>query len=110
MKTKKELDKLSAAIGEAIRAYHKAIEDNLKESGKEHKVKGDDEDEDGLRLTIENDMDLVDMVFDKIRYNGERNTVEVHVSESDYRKQDYWCNIDWLGDDEDYVNDNIVWD
>ena len=110
MKTKKELDKLSAAIGNAIRVYHQAIKDNLKESGKEHKVEGYDEDEDGMRLTIENDMNLIEVVIGKVRYNGELNIVEIHISEEDYCKQDYWCNISWLGDDEDYVNDNIIWD
>ena len=111
MKTKKELAELSNAIGEAIGAYHNAIANNLKESGKEHEVEGDDEN--GLHLTIIGRHDsAVDICVDKIRYNCKSSIgfVEVHICEEDYKEKDYWLDIDNLGDDADYVNDNIVWD
>lgn len=112
MKTLDELNELSNAIGKAVRAYHNAIAENLKESGKEHKVVGyEDEDEDGLRVEIigRHD-DAVSMVVDKVRYNKEHNMVEVHICEEDYRKQDYWTYISTLGDAQDYVNQSIDWE
>ena len=112
MKTTKELRELSNAIGKAICAYHNAISENLKESGKEHNVVGyEDEDEKGLRLEIigRHD-DLVSTVIDKVRYNNESDMVEVHICEEDYREQDYWTYISTLGDAQDYVNDSIEWE
>ena len=71
MKTKKELNELSNAIGKAERAYYNAIKENLKESGKEHSVESDDEDEDGLHVTTTDRHDNnVIAVIDKVRFNG----------------------------------------
>ena len=116
MKTKKELNELSSNIGKAIRAYHKAIFDNLKESGKEHKVLGDNDegDKEGLRLTIigRHD-DAVEIVVDKVRYKKYESgaeMIEVHICEEEFRDIDYWVDINILGDDADYVNDNIIWE
>ena len=112
MKTSKELNELNNAIGKAVFAYHNAISENLKESGKEHKVVGyEDEDEEGLRLEIigRHD-DAVSIVVDKIRYNKENNSVEVHICEEDYCEQDYWTYISILGDAQDYVNQSIDWE
>lgn len=112
MKTSKELNELYIAIGKAVFAYHNAISENLKESGKEHKVVSyEDEDEKGLRLEIlGKHNDAVSMVIDKIRYNKGNNSVEVHICEEDYRKQDYWTYISTLGDAQDYVNQSIDWE
>jgi len=117
MKTKKELNELSNAIGKAVRAYHQAIFENIKESGKEFKVIGDnDEDEDdveGLNLTIIGRHDeAVDIVVDKVRYHQGNaiECVEVHIVRDEYRDVDYWCNADVLGDDLDYVYDSIDWE
>ena len=112
MKTKKELDKLSNAIGNAIFAYHNAIAENLKESGKEHNVVGyEDEEEKGLRVEIiGRHNDVVSIVVDKVRYNNKSNSVEVHICEEDYREQDYWTFISTLDDAQDYVNDSIDWE
>jgi hypothetical protein len=111
MKTEKELNELNNAIGKAVFAYHNAIAENLKESGREHRVVGyEDEDEEGLRVEIiGRHNDAVSMVVDRIRYNNEHNSVEVHICEEDYRKQDYWVYISTLGDAQDYVNLSIEW-
>lgn len=114
MRTKKELNELSNAIGDAERAYYDAIEDNLKESGKEHIVEGDDEDEDGLRVTTTDRHDNnVVAVIDKIRFNangGVNGLVEVHVCEWDYDKEDYWIYIQAFDSDvKPYVYNNIIW-
>ena len=115
MKTKKELQKLSNAIGEAIRAYHNAIFDNLKESGKEHKVEADWEDEDskGLHLTIigRHD-DTVLLEIDKVRINPEKGVngvIEAHICSEDYDECDYWIMTSEFGDDADYLYNNIIW-
>jgi len=117
MKTKKELKKLSNAIGEATRAYHQAIFDNLKESGKEHKVEADWEDEDskGIHLTIigRHD-DAVVLEVDKVRFNKDRGlhgVIEGHVCSEDYDECDYWIMTTEFGDDVDihYLFDNIIW-
>jgi hypothetical protein len=109
MKTAKELYEMSMAIGKATRAYHKAVEDNLKESGKEHNVIGDDEDYDGIYLKVRED-DAVDTILvDKVRWNNEGNCVEYHCSVWNYETTDNWTPISWLGDDIDYIYNNIEW-
>lgn len=114
MKTKKELQKLSNAIGAAQRAYHYAIFDNLKESGKEHGVESDcEEDDNGLHLTIigRHD-DAVLLEIDKVRFNkdkGVNGVVEVHISNEDYKPCDYWMMASEFGDDADYIYENIIW-
>ena len=115
MKTKKELQKLSDAIGEASRAYHQAIFDNLKESGKEHKVEADWEDEDskGIHLNTldRHDFNVV-LEVDKVRFNkdkGLHGVIEAHVCSEDYDGCDYWIMASEFGDDADYLYDNIIW-
>ena len=115
MKTKKELQKLSNAIGEATRAYHQAIFNNLKESGKEHNVEADWEDEDskGIHLTIigRHD-DAVVLEVDKVRFNKEKGlngVIEAHICSEDYDECDYWLMATEFGDDADYLYDNIIW-
>lgn len=117
MKTKKELDKLSRAIGLAVRKYHQAIYDNLKESnGKEFEVQGDDEEENGMRLRIDGRHDdLVSVVVDKVRFtpnkDGDGGNVEIHINEEEYDDTDYWLNADYIGCDViDYIYDNIIWE
>jgi hypothetical protein len=115
MKTKEELKKLSNATGEAERAYHKAIFDNLKESGKEHGVEADWEDEDskGIHLTvIGRHDDAIVIEIDKVRFNPEKGlhgAIEAHVCSEDYDDCDYWMMAFELGDDADYLYDNIIW-
>ena len=115
MKTKKELQKLSNAIGEATRAYRQAIFYNLKESGKEHKVEADWEDEDykGLHLTIigRHD-DAIVLEVDKVRFNKEKGlhgAIECHVCSEDYDECDYWIMATEFGNDVDYLYNNIIW-
>lgn len=114
MKTVEELSELSNAIGKAICTYHNAIFNNLKESGKEHKVQGDDEEEEGLRLSIHGRHDnLVNVLVDKVRFrpNDGGGVIEIHIVEEDYKDCDYWLDGNFIGsDDVDYVYDAIVWD
>jgi len=116
MKSVKEMVELSHAIGRAIMEYHKAVADNLKESGKKFSVAGDDEDVDvdGLRLSIRGRHDdLVDVVVDKVCYHTSENGteyVQVHICEEEYKDCDYWLMADSFGDDIDYIYDNIVWE
>ena len=114
MKSKEELEKLSYAIGDAERAYYNAVRDNLKESGREHIVESDNEDEDGLHVTTTDGYnDNVDAVIDKVRYNGENGIdgiVEVHVCKWDYDEKDYWIDIQMFDNDvKPYVYENIIW-
>ena len=115
MRTKKELEKLSNAIGKAERAYYNAIKENLKESGKEYSVESDYEDEDGLHVTTTDRHDNnVIAVIDKIRFNacfnGGDGVVEVHVCEWDYDEKDYWIDIQTFDSDVKlYVYENIIW-
>jgi hypothetical protein len=110
MKTKKELETLSGKIGEAIYAYHNAIFENLKESGKEHTiVDSNEEDEKGVHLTV----GVGVLTIDKVRFNAElgvNGAVEVHICEEDCRDTDKWVIASILGYDIDYVYDNIIWD
>ena len=109
MKTREELNKLSMAIGKAILDYHNAVAENLKESGKEHNVVGDDEDEDGIVLKLRDD-DAVDTCrIDKVRWNEDRNYVEFHSAQWNYRETNDWIPI-LLGEDIVYVYDNIDWE
>ena len=118
MRTKEELNLLSNAITDAIREYHNAIYDNLKESGKEYSIEsdwGEEEDGDGVHLSTVGKHDyLITLVIDKIRfkkheYDGE-GIIECHVCEEDYDGCDYWMNADNIDSvDIDYVYDNIIW-
>ena len=113
MKTKKELQELSFAVGKAERAYHKAIADNLKEGGKEYKVLNPwgDEDINGLNLTIRGyDNDLYDEVIDKVRWNEEKGIIEYHSCSFNYKEVDTWADVSYLDDDADYVFDAIDWE
>ena len=114
MKTKKELQEMSEAIGKAVRAYHKAIFDNLKEGEKEYAVHGFNGEEEGQRIDIHGRHDdLVNILVDKVRHtpNDGIGVVEIHIAEEDYDEADYWINADYIGsDDIDYIYDYIVWD
>lgn len=111
MKTKKELKKMSNQISVAIRKFHRAVFDNLKESGKEFSVKGDDDEEKGLSIRIIGRYgDAVPIIIDKVRWNEKSLSVSVHICEEDYTDADYWVHPSILGDDEGYVYDCIEWD
>ena len=90
MKTSEELRKLSNAIGEASPAYHKAVEENLKESSKEHNVIGDDEDYDGICRQVRDGDDVDNVLVDKVRWNKVRGYVEYRCSEWNYNEADEW--------------------
>jgi len=112
MKTKEELQELSFAIGKAKRVYHKAIADNLKEGGKEFNVLNPwgDEETSGLPISFGgDDCDLDEEVVDKVRWNEERGIIEYHSCRFNYLKVDTWADVNYLGDDVDYVFDAIDW-
>jgi hypothetical protein len=115
MKTKKELQKLSENIGNAIRIYHKAIFDNLKESGKEHGVEADweEEDSEGVHLTTFDRHDFaITLAVDKVRFNAEKGDdgcIEAHICSEDGDGCDYWMTASEFGNDVDYLYDNIIW-
>ena len=109
MTTKKELQELSNNIGKAIFAYRNAVAVNLKESGKEHNVIGDDEEYNGICLKIRDDDSVDTALIDKVRWNEERECVEYHCSEWNYQSTDDWTNIAWLGEEIDYIYDAIEW-
>ena len=109
MKTKKEIMQLRNAVGEAVSAYHNAIESNLKESGREHNVIGDDEDYDGMFLTIYDNDDINTILVDKVRWNEETECVEYHEAKFNYNECDVWKPIRWRGDDAEYIYEAIEW-
>jgi len=101
---------MSHNIGKAIFAYHDAVADNLKESGKEYGVFGDYEDgKVSLTILDDNCSGAVNYVIDKVRYNKENEQVEIHICEEDYRECDTWTYGSFLGDNVDYVYDSIDW-
>ena len=109
MKTKEQLDQLSAMIGEAIRNYHRAVEKNLLELG--HPVSVQDiynVDVRGITLSIMSDNRVVTGVFDQIRCCRNDN-IEVHCTSWDYGKTDEWVHLSALGEAEDYMLEAIQW-
>ena len=110
MKTKKELQKLSTNISKAILAYRNAVAENLKESGKEHKViDNSDEEIEGLILSVSDDDSVDTILVDKVRWNNELNCVEYHTAEWNYGKTNTWTPIHWLSDEIEYIYDAIEW-
>lgn len=110
MRTSKELSELSAAIGKATNAYHNAVMENLKEGGKEYSIYTEEDNEGFVIEVIGRHNDLIFTEVDKIRYNNENDSVEVHICREDYKAMDYWLEIWALGDATDYILDNIIWD
>ena len=111
MRTKKEIDDLSIAIAIAEKNYRNAVEANIKEYGKEIPLNWDDEDEDGLVLSVRgDDNDLNEEVVDKVRWNEKEECVEYHLVRFNYKKDDHWYNVTWLGDEVYYIYDSIDWD
>lgn len=110
MKTKEELNKLSMAIGDAIFEYHNAVVQNIKECGKPLAVVGDDEEEEGIVLKLRDDDSVDTARVDKVRWNEENECVEYHCAEWNYREVDTWTPIHWLGEEIDYIYDNIDWE
>lgn len=109
MKTEKELRKLSANISKAILAYRNAVAENLKESGKEHKVIGNFDEDEGLYLSISDDDSVDTVTVDKVRWNEEEGYVEYHTTSWNYGETDTWTPIHWLNEEIDYIYDAIEW-
>lgn len=109
---KDELQELSNAVGQAQINFRSAVSDTLEVEGKERKVlsDNDDEDENGLRLTIIGRHGEVTIRVDKVRYNKKFKSVECHICEEDYEYTDYWLCASYFGYDTDYIYDNIDWE
>lgn len=110
MKTKEQLQAMSNAIREAKRTYRNAIAVNLKESGKEHNLLFDDEYEKGLMFLVSVGDVVNTEVIDKVKWNEERQDVQYHIVESNYRECDLWSSVSWLGEDVDFLYEAIDWE
>ena len=108
---KEELQALSDAVGQAQIKFRSAVSDTLEVNGGEYSVLSDNEDDEdeGLRLTIIGRHGEVTLRIDKVRYNKEKNGVECHICEEDYEKADYWLYATNFGSDVDYIYENINW-
>lgn len=106
---KKELDEMSRNIGKTVRRYHCAIGENLREIGKPVRVQGDDDDVEGIEVSVEHDGNLFPWVIDLIKWDEEKNEVMVHTTMMNYCDSDDWYYLSELGDATDYVLDVIQW-
>ena len=109
MKTKEELQEMSVNISKAISAYRKAVSENLKESGKEHKVIGNFDEDEGLYLQVRDDDSVDTILVDKVRWNEEEGYVEYHTAEWNFKETDTWTPIHWLSDEIECIYDAIEW-
>jgi len=115
MKTKEELTMLSNAIGKAQTAYRQAILDNLKESGKEHDVKSDwdeEKDDNGVHLSYIGRHGETTLLIDKVRFSKAKagfGYIDAHIAAEDGNGCDYWMMGSEFGNDADYIYDNIIW-
>ena len=109
MKTKQQLDQLSAKVTEALQVYLKAIENNLLKLG--HPVAVQEVcnmDETGIRLNVQLNDNVNEMVFDQIRCE-KAGSMEIHCIHWDYSECDRWMNWTVLGDAAQYLFDAIQW-
>ena len=107
---KKKLDEMSRNIGKAVRRYHCAIGENLREIGKPVRVQGDDDDVEGIEVSVEHDGNLFPWVIDLIKWDEEKNEIMVHTTMMNYCDADDWYALSELGDATDYVLDVIQWE
>lgn len=110
MFTKQQLETMVNNVGVAIRTYHNAIANNLKEVNAPVKVQGDDSEIVGIRLSVEHDGTLIPYVFDLIKWDAEKNSIFVHATEYDEREVNEWMYLTDLGDAADYLLEAIQWE
>ena len=108
MKTKQQLDMLSAEIGEAVRNYHKAVEDNLMELGHPVSVQDECNDSLGIQVDVMYDNRIFHYVIDQIKCEQPCST-KVHFIKCNYEETDGWIYLYELGDAIDYVLEAIQW-
>ena len=109
MKTKKQLEKLSAKIGEAIRNYHEAIAENLRELGHPVTVQDQSQEYDrGITLDILWDNSSNTGRYDQIRCE-KNNYIEVHCFSWNHVPTDEWVGLGMLGDAAGYLLEAIHW-
>ena len=108
MKTTKQLESLSAKIGEAIRNYHEAIAENLHELGHPVTVQDLSSDDRGITLKILCDNGLCTGQYDQIRCEKDKD-IEVHCFSWNYAPVDVWVYLSVLGDAAGYLLEAIHW-
>ena len=107
MKTKKQLEDLSAKIGEAIRNYRDAVEENLRELAHPVSVQGDNDDIVGIDIDTIFDNSIFHYTIDQIKWDGDE--IKVHYTHLNYTNEDEWQNLYMFGDAIDYVLEAIQW-
>ena len=107
--TKEQLNNLSAEIGKAIRTYHKAVADNLREIGKPVFISSMDDDDEGLEIMVEHDASLHPWTVNLIKWDRDKKDIMVHCCSCDYSDADEWYYLSELGDATDYVLEAIDW-
>lgn len=114
MKLKEKMLALSLAVGNAERAYHRAVFEAVKKLGGSVNVLGDeDEDVDmGLRVSYINCDTTVDTIrVDRVFIGGspESPALMVHYNEWNYQKVDDETWLDVLNDAVNYILEAIDW-
>lgn len=109
MKTKKQLEQLTEAIGNAIFAYRRAIKENLQEIGHPVCVQGDNSEELGITVSVIDDDTLAMCTIDQIKYDKEHDDILVHYISYNYNATDEWYSLSYLGDATDYVLEAVQW-
>ena len=108
MKTKQQLEMLAAEIGEAIRNYHKAVEENLLELGHPVCVQDEGSNSLGIPIDVMYDNRIFHYVIDQIKCEHPCST-KVHFIKCDYEEREGWMFLYELGDSIDYVLEAIQW-
>lgn len=108
--SREELQKRADGIGRAVRRYHRAVEENLREIGKPVRVQGDDDDTEGIEVSVEHDGNLFPWVIDLIRWDGKKNEVMVHTTMMNCCNSDDWYCLSDLGDATDCVLEAVMWE
>ena len=108
MKTKQQLDQLSAKVTEAERNYYQAIENHLLELGHPVSVQEEGNEERGISLSIMDGSRIYTGIYDQIRCL-ERGCMQVHCTFFEYKNTDDWLSIYELGDAAAYLLESIQW-
>ena len=109
MKTKSELQRLSANIGHAIMSYIGAVAENLEEIGKPVPVQGQDKEVDGVEVSVEFDGQLWNCVITLVEYNKTNKEIMCFCKTWNYNENNEWMHLSELGDAFDTVLNSIKW-
>jgi len=108
MYSKRQLDLMTEKIAKETRNYRRAVADNLRETNAPVKVQGDDEDIEGICLSIECNGGLMDFTFDSVKWDEDRKDVMAHSTDGK-GEEDMWWHLTELGDAQDYLLEAIQW-